>query len=125
MLGVAGIVALVFGLLLGGWETHCRSVDSGQQIVATHRARVRLILFIQHPRTGAYLDHETKAFRRRGTWVPLLAQNGAKGIHFADHLKPHGFELPEWSHLSHESARRYSAVLYGEIARVEPTIVAR
>ena len=92
--------------------------------VATLRARGVPVLFIRHPSAGAYLDHENKAFPRQGTWEPLLAQSGVKGIHFADHPELQGFELPEWSHLSHESARRYTAALYGVIARVEPAIVA-
>ena len=93
--------------------------------VATLRARGVPVLFIRHPSAGAYLDHENKAFPRQGTWEPLLAQSGVKGIHFADHPELQGFELPEWSHLSHEAARRYTAALYGVIARVEPAIVAR
>jgi hypothetical protein len=33
------------------------------------------------------------------------------GVHFEDHPQLQGYELPEWSHLTHADARRYTAAL--------------
>ena len=51
------------------------------------------------------------------TWDVLLRRTGAPGIHFEDYPELQGMELPEWSHLTHADAERYTAALYKIIAR--------
>jgi hypothetical protein len=51
----------------------------------------------------------------------LLARTGAPGIHFEDYPQfQQGFEFPEWSHMSRESAERYTEALHRVIEREHP-----
>jgi hypothetical protein len=87
------------------------------KVVATLRARGVEVLFLRPPSGGGYLDFENRAFPRASTWDALLAATGARGIHFEDYPELRGYELPEWSHLTHAEAERFTAALYGIIAR--------
>ena len=53
--------------------------------------------------------------RRRGrkTWDRLLRETGAFGIHFEDYPEMQGLEIPELSHLSAESATRFTRAYVG------------
>jgi hypothetical protein len=89
--------------------------------VARLRARGVTVLFVRHPTAGEYLAFERRAFPRATTWDTLLARTGAPGIHFEDHPQfQQGFEIPEWSHMTRESAERYTEALYRLIEREHP-----
>jgi hypothetical protein len=59
---------------------------------------------------------------RTAAAVAKLRTRGVPGIHFQDYPELQGYDLPEWSHMTQESADRYTAALYNIIAkRVPPT----
>jgi len=90
--------------------------------VAKLRARGVTVVFVRDPSAGAYLAFENKYFPRAATWDVLLAKSGVPGIHFQDYPELQGYDLPEWSHMTQESADRYTTALYNIIAkRVPPT----
>jgi hypothetical protein len=39
------------------------------------------------------------------------------GIHFEDYPELQGYQLPDWSHMTHPEAERFTAALYGVITR--------
>jgi hypothetical protein len=92
-------------------------INRAVQAVVTLRARGVKVLFVRPPSTGPYLDFDNKLFPRAKTWDVLLARSGAQGIHFEDYPQLQGLELPEWSHLAHADADRFTAALYKIIAR--------
>jgi hypothetical protein len=75
------------------------------------------IIFVLHPVDGEFRERELTAQPREATWEPLLQRTGARGIHFEDFPQLQGLNLPEWSHLSTEDAKRYTAALYQMIAQ--------
>ncbi|MEP6940570.1 MAG: hypothetical protein ABI846_12475 [Rudaea sp.] len=90
-----------------------RAVDA----VVKLRARGVQVLWVRPPTSGRYLEFDNKVFPRAQTWDVLLARTGAPGIHFEDYPELQGMELPEWSHLAHSDADRFTAALYSIIAR--------
>jgi len=81
------------------------------------RARGVKVLFVRPPSDGHYLEFENKVFPRARTWDVLLARTGASGIHFQDYPELQGFELPEWSHIKHADAEKFTAALHQIIVR--------
>jgi len=75
------------------------------------RARGARVVFVRQPVIGPYRAFEDRAEPVATTWNVLLRRTGAPGISFADHPELQGFEPPEWSHLSHADAERYTALL--------------
>jgi len=86
-------------------------------IVATLRARNIPVLFVRPPSGGPFLEYEDKLWPRAKSWDALLAATGAPGIHFQDYPELQGGELPEWSHLTQADAEKFTAALYGIVAR--------
>ena len=79
------------------------------------------VVFVRHPTAGGYLEFEHRAFPRERTWDVLLARTGARGVHFEDHPElAEGLEFPEWSHMSRDSAERYTERLYRLLEREHP-----
>lgn len=87
-------------------------VTRAAKAIAKLRARGVDVVFVRPPSNGAYLEFENRVLPRERTWEPLLAHTGAPGIHFEDYASMQGLDLPEWSHLSAESAERYTEALY-------------
>jgi hypothetical protein len=50
---------------------------------------------------------------RVATWDRLLRETGAFGIHFDDYPDMQGLDLPEMSHLSRDSATRFTRAYVG------------
>ncbi len=98
-----------------------RAVDA----VAKLRARGVQVLFVRPPTSGRYLEFDNKVFPRAKTWDVLLARTGAPGIHFENYPELQGLDLPEWSHLSHADADRFTEALYRIIERDYPQFQAR
>ncbi len=98
-----------------------RQIARAAAAVAALHARGVPVLFVRHPTAGEYLAYERRAFPRATTWDRLLARSGAPGVHFEDHPQlQQGFAIPEWSHMTRESAERYTAALYRVIEREHP-----
>jgi hypothetical protein len=99
-----------------------RGIADTQRAVETIRARGGEVVFVRAPSAGLYYEHELAAFPRRKTWDRLLRETDSFGIHFEDHPAMQGLEVPEWSHLSAESAtrftREYVRLLMEEIPRL-------
>jgi len=79
--------------------------------VKTLRARGARIVFVRPPSGGDYFAFEQSAFPRARTWDELLRRTGMPGIHFEDYPQLQETDIPEWSHLSHAAAKRYTAAL--------------
>lgn len=74
------------------------------------------------PSAGLYYEHELQAVPRVKTWEPLLAETGAFGIHFDDYPAMRGLDVPEWSHLSRESAVRFTRAYVGVLQQRFPQL---
>ena len=98
-------------------RTSDEQIDRAAKVVATLRARGVKVLFVRPPSAGPYLEYDNRLFPRATTWDVLLARSGAPGIHFEDYPEMQGLDLPEWSHLSHADAERYTEALYSTIER--------
>jgi len=79
--------------------------------VNTLRARGVELVFVRAPSIGPYYESELRDLPRATTWDLLLARTGAPGIHFEDYPQLQGFESPEWSHLTHADAEKFTAAL--------------
>ena len=92
-------------------------IERTAQAVAKLRARGVKVLFVRMPSDGAYLEFENRKYPRARTWDALLAASGVPGIYFADYPELQGYELPEWSHIKHSDAERFTGELYKVIQR--------
>lgn len=72
------------------------------------RARGGDVVFVRAPSAGPLLERENRNTPRERTWDRLLRETATYGIHFEDHPDMQGLEVPEWSHLSAESATRFT-----------------
>lgn len=98
-------------------QTLEEQLDRAAKAVITLRERGVKVLFVRPPSTGPYLEWENQVFPRTKSWDVLLAKSGAQGIHFEDYPELQGFELPEWSHIKHADADRFTAALHQIIVR--------
>ncbi len=102
-------------------KTEKEQIERAVEALARLRARGVKVLFVRLPSTGEYLAYENREFPRERSWNALLAATGAPGIYFEDYpqLRPdlQGYDLPEWSHMAHDSGERFTAALYGIIER--------
>ncbi|MGH7749296.1 MAG: hypothetical protein ACREQ5_31695, partial [Candidatus Dormibacteria bacterium] len=98
-------------------EIAAQLIERAVKAVHTLQARGVKVLFVRPSSTGPYLEYDNRNFPRKTTWDVLLARSGAPGIHFEDYPQLQGLDQPEWSHLSHAAAERFTAALYGIITR--------
>jgi hypothetical protein len=63
------------------------------------------------------LAYEERLYPRTRSWNALLAATKAPGLYFSDYPELRGYYLPEWSHLTHAEAERFTAKFYGIIQR--------
>jgi len=101
----------------GALKTEKEQIARAARAVTQLRARGVQVLFVRMPSSGEYLSFENREFPRARTWTALLAASGAPGIHFADYPELQGYELPDWSHMTHSEAERFTAALYGVVTR--------
>jgi len=92
-------------------------IDRAVKAIATLRARGVQVLLIREPSTGPYLEYDNRLFPRASSWDVLVAKSGVPGIHFEDYPQLQGLELPEWSHLAHADAKRFTAALHEIVVR--------
>jgi len=76
--------------------------------IATIRARGGEVAFVRPPSAGLFLEREKRNAPRAKTWDRLLRETGSFGIYFEDYAEMQGLEVPEWSHLSRDSAARFT-----------------
>lgn len=98
------------------------AIEKGQiaraaRVVAKLRARGVKVLFVRLPSSDEYLAFEGRKFPRARAWTALLTATGAPGIYFEDYPELQGYYLPEWSHMTHSEAERFTAALYGVVMR--------
>jgi hypothetical protein len=98
-------------------KTVQEQLDRATKAVAKLHARGVEVLFVRAPSAGRWAEIEALAFPRQATWDVLLQRTGAPGVHFEDHAALQGLELPEWSHLSHEDAKRFTNGLLDVLER--------
>jgi len=85
-----------------------RGIQETRAAVDKIRARGGEVVFVRSPSDGLFYESEQAAFPRAKTWDRLLREVDAFGIHFEDYPAMQGLEVPEWSHLSRESATRFT-----------------
>jgi hypothetical protein len=101
-------------------DTITNAIEDARQSVERIRAHGGDVAFVRSPSAGAYYDRELRNVPRDKTWDRLLRETGAFGIHFEDYPEMQGLEVPEWSHLSRESATRFTRAYVGALAREIP-----
>jgi len=94
-----------------------QQIERTVKAVAKLRARGVRVLFVRAPSTGPYLEYDNRLFPRASSWDVLLKKSGAPGIHFEDYPELQGLEQPEWSHLAHADANKFTAALHGIVVR--------
>lgn len=95
------------------------SIERSVAAVAKLRARGIPVVFVRAPSDRDYLAYEDRDFPRASTWDVLLARTGAPGIHFQDYPDMQGLFLPEWSHLAHADARKFTEALYRAVKELQ------
>jgi hypothetical protein len=98
-------------------KTEKKQIERAARVVTKLRARGVQVLFVRMPSSGEYLSFENREFPRARTWAALLAATGAPGIYFEDYPELQGYQLPDWSHMTHSEAERFTAALYGVVRR--------
>jgi hypothetical protein len=98
-------------------ESREKQLQRAEAAATKLRDRGVEIIFVLHPVDGEFRVKELGAQPREATWDPLLQRTGARGIHFEDFPQLQGLNLPEWSHLSSEDAKRYTGALHQLIAQ--------
>ena len=89
------------------------SAPNARESVAKIRARGGDVVFIRPPSTGGYYEREQRMVPRATTWDRLLRDTGTFGIHFEDYPEMQGLDLAELSHLTRESATRFTRAYVG------------
>ncbi len=103
-----------------GEELIARICADVRKSVAEIRGRGGDVAFVRPPSTGGYYEREQRNAPRDKTWDRLLRESGTFGIHFADYPEMQGLELPELSHLSRESATRFTRAYVDVLVRKLP-----
>ncbi len=93
------------------------TLQRAKAVVEKLRARGVEVIFVRPPSEKDYLAYEDRDFPRAKTWDVLLAQTGARGIHFQDYPELQGYRLPEWSHLATAERPRFTEALYRIVER--------
>jgi hypothetical protein len=76
--------------------------------IAKIRARGGEVVWIRPPSAGPILEKELTRYPRPKVWDRLLRETKAFGIYYADYPAMQNLTVPDWSHLSRESALRFT-----------------
>ena len=79
-------------------------VETTRRDVNRLRARGGDVVFVRPPSAGPIRENENLRAPRAEVWDTLIRGTGTIGIHFEDYPAMTGLQLPEWSHLSRDSA---------------------
>jgi hypothetical protein len=101
-----------------------RACSEAKRDVGMIRSRGGEVVFVRAPSAGAYYAREAKSTPRARTWDRLLAETGAFGIHFEDYPQMRGLEIPEMSHLSRDSATRFTRAYVDVMMKNSPWLSA-
>jgi hypothetical protein len=71
------------------------------------------VVLLRCPSSNDFRAIEAQMTPRSGFWDELVKRTGVKGYHFEDYKQLQGHQIPEWSHLSAESADVFTAELVG------------
>jgi hypothetical protein len=102
-----------------------RACKESAEAVKKIRARGGEVVFVRSPSAGLYYESESHSAPRAKTWDRLLRETGAFGIHFDDYAAMRDLEVPEWSHLSRDSAKKFTRAYVGVMARDVPWLHSR
>jgi hypothetical protein len=102
-----------------------RACSDASASVAKIRARGGEVVFIRAPSAGLYYESEQHAAPRARTWDRLLRETGAYGVHFEDLEGLEELEVPEWSHLSQDSATKFTRAYIGQLVKDLPWLRSR
>ena len=73
------------------------------------------------PSAGLYYEAEQSGIPRAKTWEQAAARDRQFGVHFEDYAEMQGLEVPEWSHLSAESATRFTRAYVSVLQQRSPS----
>jgi len=100
-------------------------IDSVREDVAKIRARGGDVVFVRAPSDGDFYQREQAVVPRPVTWDRLLHETGTFGIHFEDHADMQRLDVVEMSHLSRESATRFTRAYVGVLLQRYPWLDRR
>lgn len=89
------------------------------------RARGGEVVFVRPPSGGALLEAERKRLSRAQGWDRLVRETRTLGVHWEDHPAMQGLDIPEWSHLTRESATRHTRAYVEVLMREVPWLRSR
>ena len=99
-----------------------RACKEAADAVKKIRAHGGEVVFIRSPSAGLYYEHELQSAPRAKTWDRLLKETGAFGVNFEDYPEMQGLEVPEWSHLSRESAKKFTRAYVEALVKNVPRL---
>ena len=88
-----------------------KQIDRIVAAVKQLRARGARVVFLRPPSIGPWYEYEQTHIPRAEVWDKVLERTGAPGVYFEDYPELKGLDLPEWSHLSHADAKRFTWAL--------------
>jgi hypothetical protein len=96
-------------------------VASSKRDVERIRARGGDMVWVRPPSDGPVLANERLRVPRDQVWDRLLRETHCFGVYFEDYPEMRGLEVPEWPHLSRQSATKFTTayvmVLSNHVAR--------
>jgi hypothetical protein len=106
-------------------EGIARAFKESVEAVKKIRARGGEVVFVRPPSAGLYYEHEQRAAPRAKTWDRLLKETRAFGVNFDDYPEMRDLDVPEWSHLSRDSAVKFTHAYVTVLARDVPWLRSR
>lgn len=83
-------------------------IETTRRDVEKIRARGGEVIFLRPPSAGPVRTNERLRAPRSRVWDRLIEETGTLGIHFEDYEDTGDLDLPEWSHLTRDSARSFT-----------------
>lgn len=99
-------------------------IGAAREDIGKIRTRGGDVVFVRPPSAGPVRVNEKLRAPRARVWDRLIAETDAVGIHFEDHATMADLEIPEHSHLTRASARRFTEayvnVMMGTVDWLKP-----
>lgn len=83
-------------------------IESTRTDIDRIRARGGDVVFVRPPSNGPVRVNERLRAPRTRVWDRLISETGTVGIHFEDYREMTDLDQPEWSHVTRDSARRFT-----------------
>jgi hypothetical protein len=100
-------------------------IETTRRHIERIRARGGEVLLVKPPADGKVLDAERQIMPRAVVWDRLVRETRAVGLHWEDYPDMRGLEVPEWSHLTRESATRFTRAYVREALAQLPWLQTR